>query len=97
MGYFGRYIKVFYYYHYCYNTVRLINQNSLKSGLNYHILVPRGRAPFGQHQESRPLASYRVPTEVKRLSMREKLRGDRIVRIEKPCMSTASRLRLLVS
>ena len=21
-----------------------------------HILVPRGRAPFGQHQESRPLA-----------------------------------------
>ena len=22
----------------------------------YHILVPRGRAPFGQHQESRPLA-----------------------------------------
>ena len=23
----------------------------------YPILVPRGRAPFGQHQESRPLAS----------------------------------------
>ena len=24
--------------------------------LQNHILVPRGRAPFGQHQESRPLA-----------------------------------------
>ena len=24
------------------------------------ILVPRGRAPFGQHQESRPLASTAV-------------------------------------
>ena len=29
--------------------------------------------------------SYRH-TAVKRLSMREKLRGDRIVRFEKPCM-----------
>ena len=26
---------------------------------NRFILVPRGRAPFGQHQESRPLASQR--------------------------------------
>ena len=34
--------------------------------------------------------AYWQPTEVKRLSMREKLRGDGIVRCEKPCMSTAS-------
>ena len=25
-------------------------------GIGSHILVPRGRVPFGQHQESRPLA-----------------------------------------
>ena len=36
-------------------------------------------------------------TAVKRLSMREKLRGDRIVRFEKPCMWLRRRLRLLVS
>ena len=36
--------------------VRLDFRCSLVSGLRY-ILVPRGRAPFSQHQESRPLAS----------------------------------------
>ena len=35
-------------------------------------------------------------TAVKRLSMREKLPGDRIVRFEKPCMWMWLRLRLLV-
>ena len=36
-------------------------------------------------------------TAVKRLSMRQKWRGDRIVRFEKPCMWLWGRLRLLVS
>ena len=48
------------------------------------ILVPRGRAPFGQHQESRPLAF----TAVKRLGIRVNTRDcARFLRHQRARMS----------
>ena len=47
-------------------TNRTENQHERATNRNLAILVPRGRAPFGQHQESRPLAF----TAVKRLGTR---------------------------
>ena len=41
-------------------TMSLFSKSSAFKLFSVHaILVPRGRAPFGQHQESRPLAPQR--------------------------------------
>ena len=65
-------------------------------------VMPEGRKPRS-HTYSQPGCSEflywhkRAPTTVKRLSKREKLRGDRIVRFENLCVWLRRRLRLLVS
>ena len=37
-------------------TPRQTSEHARECGCDDSILIPRGRAPFGQHQESRPLA-----------------------------------------
>ena len=40
----------------------ITNESKRQLRLKIIILVPRGRAPFGQHQESRPLAVSNTPS-----------------------------------